>query len=87
MQNENGELVYYDIYIDDVNHNSDKNKNLVISIVDDDLIALTGGIIRGMSGTPIIQNDKIVGAITYVFRDNPQKGYGIFIEEMIKLDK
>ena len=54
--------------------------------MDDKLIDYTGGIVQGMSGTPIIQNNKIIGAITHVFKDNYKKGYGIFINEMIELD-
>ena len=55
-----------------------------ISVVDDKLIAKTGGIIQGMSGAPIIQNKKLVGAVTHVFVDSPTRGYAIFIGEMIR---
>ena len=58
---------------------------MIKEIIDDKLLEYTGGIVQGMSGAPIIQNNKIIGAITHVFRDNPKKGYGIFIDEMIKL--
>ena len=44
---------------------------------------MTGGIVQGMSGSPIIQGDKLIGAVTHVFISNPQKGYGILIEDMI----
>ena len=54
-----------------------------ISVTDKKLLKLTGGIVQGMSGSPIIQNDKIVGAVTHVFVDDPTRGYGIFIEEML----
>ncbi len=59
-------------------------KNLVLKVTDDRLISKTGGIVQGMSGSPIIQNGKIVGAVTHVFVNDPTKGYGIFIEEMLK---
>ena len=54
-----------------------------IRVTDKKLLKLTGGIVQGMSGSPIIQNDKIVGAVTHVFVDDPTRGYGIFIEEML----
>ncbi len=77
----------YEIEIEKINYDEETSKQLLINIVDDKLLEYTGGIVQGMSGAPIIQNNKIIGAITHVFRNNPQKGYGIFIEEMIKLDK
>lgn len=63
----------------------DKNgtKNMVIEITDGDLLSITGGIVQGMSGCPVIQNGKIVGAVTHVFVNNPTKGYGVFIENML----
>ncbi|ONI45772.1 SpoIVB peptidase [Candidatus Epulonipiscioides gigas] len=64
-------------------HISEPSKSMIIKIVDDELLALTKGIIQGMSGSPIIQNDKIVGAISHVFVNDPTTGYGIFIENMI----
>jgi stage IV sporulation protein B len=57
-------------------------KNMIIRITDPELLAVTGGIVQGMSGSPIIQNDMIVGAVTHVFVSDPTKGYGIFIENM-----
>lgn len=59
-------------------------KNLVVKITDTELLAITGGIVQGMSGTPIIQNGKLIGAITHVFIDDPQRGYGIFAETMYR---
>lgn len=56
---------------------------MVIEVVDKRLINYTGGIVQGMSGAPIIQNDKIIGAVTHVFIDNSKIGYGIFIDKMI----
>ena len=60
-----------------------ENKNYVIKIVDEELISETGGIVQGMSGSPIIQNDKLIGAVTHVFLNDPTRGYGIFIESML----
>ena len=60
------------------------NIGTAIKITDEELIDLTGGIIQGMSGSPIIQNGKIVGAITHVFVNDPTQGYGIFIDEMLQ---
>lgn len=62
----------------------DVNKGMELRVTDEALLALTGGIVQGMSGSPIIQNGKIVGALTHVYVNNPTKGYGIFIEEMLK---
>lgn len=58
-------------------------KDMIIKVTDKDLIAKTGGIIQGMSGSPIIQSGKLIGAVTHVFVNNPTKGYGVFIENMI----
>lgn len=59
------------------------NKGMVIKITDPELIHKTGGIVQGMSGSPIIQDGKLVGAVTHVFINDPTKGYGIFAENMI----
>ena len=59
-------------------------KSMVIRVTDHRLINKTGGIVQGMSGSPIIQNGKIVGAVTHVFVNDPTKGYGIYIEWMLK---
>ncbi|MEG0832484.1 MAG: SpoIVB peptidase [Oscillospiraceae bacterium] len=75
---------YYDANIERINiSDGAPTKNLVIKITDDALIQRTGGIVQGMSGSPIIQNGKIIGAITHVFVNEPTKGYGIFIENML----
>ena len=63
---------------------SNKNKGMVIQVVDEELLALTGGIVQGMSGSPILQNGKLVGAVTHVFIQDSTKGYGIFVENMMK---
>ena len=65
------------------NGNND-TKNFVISINDKDLINTTGGIIQGMSGSPILQNGKLVGAVTHVLVNDPTRGYGIFIQNMLE---
>lgn len=64
--------------------NVPQSKSMVIKITDDRLRKKTGGIVQGMSGSPIIQNDKIIGAVTHVFVNDPAKGYGIYIEWMLK---
>ena len=56
----------------------------VLRITDDDLLSRTGGIVQGMSGSPVLQNGKLIGAITHVFVNDPTKGYGIFIENMME---
>ena len=62
---------------------SDGTQNLLIQVVDDALIQQTGGIVQGMSGSPILQDGKIVGAVTHVMVNEPTKGYGILIENML----
>ena len=78
------EIKEYEINITKVNKSDDKNKNFVFEIVDKELLDTTNGIIQGMSGSPIIQDDNIVGAVTHVVVDNPHKGYGIFITNMLE---
>jgi stage IV sporulation protein B len=56
---------------------------MVVSVTDSNLIALTGGIVQGMSGSPIIQDGKLVGAVTHVLVNDPTRGYGILIENML----
>lgn len=58
-------------------------KGLMIKITDERLLEKTGGIVQGMSGSPIIQNGKIVGAVTHVLVNDPTSGYGIYIERML----
>lgn len=79
------EVCEYEIEILEVNENeTEVNKGLVIRITDETLIDETGGIVQGMSGAPILQNGKLVGAVTHVFVNDPTKGYGIFIENMLE---
>lgn len=80
-----GEQKKYDIEIEKINLNSeDANKSMIIRITDPELLGKTGGIVQGMSGSPILQNDRVVGAVTHVFVNDPAKGYGIFIETMLE---
>jgi stage IV sporulation protein B len=80
-----GEVKSYEIVIDSVNYQAiDTNKGIRFHVEDSDLIELTGGIVQGMSGSPIIQNDRIIGAVTHVLVNDPTSGYGIFIENMLE---
>ena len=75
----------YEIEIQKVDYStSHKNKSLVIKVTDPRLLELTGGIVQGMSGSPIIQDGKLVGAVTHVFIQDSTRGYGIFIENMLE---
>lgn len=79
-----GEVKDYEIEIQKVDYTSlQKNKGMVIRVVDEELIGLTGGIVQGMSGSPIIQDGKLIGAVTHVFIQDSTRGYGIFIENML----
>lgn len=73
----------YSVRLSKVDKHSDGTKCFVIEITDKELIALTGGIVQGMSGSPVIQNGKLIGAVTHVLVNDPAKGYGIFIENML----
>lgn len=66
----------------DMNH-EDTNKSFIVHVTDERLLNLTGGIVQGMSGSPILQNGKLAGAITHVFVQDSTSGYGIFIENML----
>ena len=80
-----GKVKEYEIEIKDIQMNSGNlSKGLVIEITDPALLHVTNGIVQGMSGSPIIQNGKIIGAVTHVFIQDSTKGYGTFIENMIK---
>lgn len=78
------EVKEFEINITQINSEKQKNKNFVFEITDKDLLSKTNGIIQGMSGSPIIQGDNIIGAVTHVVVDNPHKGYGIFITNMLE---
>ena len=62
---------------------SDTNENFVIKVTDDELIERCGGIVQGMSGSPLVQNGKLVGAVTHVFLNDPREGYGITARNMV----
>ena len=78
-----GKKAKYKIEITEIDTTSTGSKSFKIKVKDPTLIALTGGIVRGMSGSPIIQDGKLVGAVTHVMVANPTEGYGIFIENML----
>ncbi len=82
---ENGKQEEYEIEIEKVYTASNRaNKNMIIKVTDKRLLEKTGGIIQGMSGSPILQDGKFVGAVTHVMLNNPEKGYGIFADTMLK---
>ncbi len=81
----NEEVRSYEIEIQKVmRYNNDNNKDMVIRVTDPALLQQTGGIVQGMSGSPILQDGKLIGAVTHVFVNDPTRGYGIFIENMLK---
>lgn len=73
----------YKVEISSINRKADGSKCFVIKVTDKNLIKKTGGIVQGMSGSPIVQNGKLVGAVTHVMINDPTTGYGIFIENML----
>lgn len=77
------EIEEYNIEIISINE-QDSTKNILFKVIDNKLLEKTGGIIQGMSGSPIIQNDKIIGVVNYVIIDDETKGYGIFITTMLE---
>ncbi len=79
----NEEIKEYEIEITKINETS-QIKNITFEIKDKELLDKTGGVVQGMSGSPIIQNGKLVGAVTHVIIDNPKTGYGIFITTMLE---
>ena len=82
---ENGVRKEYDIQIMKINKNDNyDNKSMVIKVTDQRLLNLTGGIIQGMSGSPIIQSGKFIGAVTHVLVNDPTEGYAVFGDLMIK---
>ncbi len=78
-----GEQKEYTIRILELDYNSE-NKGILFQVTDEELLNLTGGVIQGMSGSPIIQNGAVIGAVTHVFVQDSSKGYGIFIENMLE---
>lgn len=82
-----GGVKEYSAKITKVSANGKTNKNMVIVITDEKLLSLTGGIVQGMSGAPIMQNGKLAGAVTHVFVNDSAKGYGTFAENMIEISE
>ena len=81
---DDGGVKAYDVEIVKVSEPSaSAQRTLVLRITDDELLEKTGGIVQGMSGSPILQNGKLVGAVTHVLVNDPTRGYGIFIENML----
>lgn len=80
-----GERKYYDVEIESVDMNASAlNKSISLRVTDEELLEKTGGIVQGLSGSPIIQNGKIIGAVTHVLVNDPSRGYGVFIESMLE---
>lgn len=80
-----GEMKEYQVRITEVNPSAKEvNKAIELEVTDERLLELTGGIVQGMSGSPILQNGKLIGAITHVFVNDPARGYGILIGDMLK---
>ena len=82
---EDGKKEEYEVEIRKIyRNNNENNKSMLIKVTDKKLIEKTGGIIQGMSGSPIIQNGKVIGALTHVLVGDPETGYGVFADLMIK---
>ena len=73
----------FDVVIENVMTSSGDEKGMILRVTDTELLSLTGGIVQGMSGSPILQDGKLIGAITHVFINDPTRGYGIFAELMM----
>ena len=73
----------YSVSIVKVDEGNKQNKNYVIKVTDKELLERTGGIVQGMSGSPIVQDGKLIGAVTHVFLNDPTRGYGICIANML----
>lgn len=85
LSDASGEPGVYHIVIDSLDYSpSDKNKGIRFHVDDEALLDLTGGIVQGLSGSPIIQNGQIIGAVTHVLVNDPTRGYGIFVENMLE---
>lgn len=78
------EIESFDVNIEKVYPSRQSGKGMVIRIVDRRLLSVTGGIVQGMSGSPIIQDNRIVGVVTHVFLNDPQRGYGTFMDNMLR---
>lgn len=80
----NGKTAKFTVEIHDIDRDAEGNKCFKVKVTDAALIAISGGIVRGMSGSPIIQDGKLIGAVTHVLVGDPTEGYGIFIDNMLK---
>ena len=81
---DSGKAKFYNAQISRISYRENKKgKNMVVKITDERLLEKTGGIVQGMSGAPIIQNNKLIGAVTHVIVDSPEKGYAIFAQDMV----
>lgn len=78
-----GGIGEYKVEISNIDHSARPTKSFTVHVTDETLLGKTGGIVQGMSGSPILQNGKIIGAVTHVLVDDPTTGYGIFIENML----
>lgn len=79
-----GEPQYYDVEIKEIYlEHENVNRGIWLTVTDPELLAVTGGIVQGMSGAPIIQDGKFIGAVTHVLVQDSTSGYGIFIENML----
>ena len=75
----------YDVMLEEIDYSgTDSTRNMTVCVTDPELLEITGGIVQGMSGSPILQNGRLVGAVTHVFVDDPTRGYGIFCENMVR---
>ena len=83
----NGETESYEAEIQKIDVKNSAHKNFVLQITDEELLGKTNGILQGMSGSPVLQDGKLVGAVTHVFVNEPTKGYGIFAENMQKAEE
>ncbi|MGX8699827.1 SpoIVB peptidase [Caproiciproducens sp.] len=83
-----GRPQYFTAEIEKIDYRENvQSKNMVLHITDEKLLNATGGIVQGMSGSPVIQNDRIIGAVTHVFVNDPTRGYGIFAENMLSVSE
>ncbi|MDD3165376.1 MAG: SpoIVB peptidase S55 domain-containing protein, partial [Oscillospiraceae bacterium] len=77
----------YAVQIDRIYPLAGNGRNLMLTVTDERLLEVTGGIVQGMSGSPIVQDGKLIGAVTHVLVNDPTRGYGIFIEKMLDADR
>lgn len=73
----------YCVRIDKLYPQAENGRNLLLTVTDERLLSITGGIVQGMSGSPILQDGKLIGAVTHVLVNRPEQGYGIFLQNML----